>query len=68
MRRDRALARDNQSPGLAWLQVETAADLGREKAEGKIGLIMGWQNTRPVADELDRLYFFRRLVVCASCS
>ena len=22
---------------------------------------MGWQNTRPVADDLDRLYFFRRL-------
>ena len=22
---------------------------------------MGWQNSRPIADELDRLYFFRRL-------
>ena len=48
-------------PNSPWLQVETAADLDRAKAEGKIGLIMGWQNTRPVADELDRLYFFRRL-------
>jgi membrane dipeptidase len=44
-----------------WLRIETAADLDRAKAEGKIGLIMGWQNTRPVADELDRLHFFRRL-------
>jgi membrane dipeptidase len=48
-------------PNSPWLQVETAADLDRAKAEQRIGLIMGWQNTRPVADELDRLYFFRRL-------
>jgi membrane dipeptidase len=48
-------------PGSPWLQIETAADLDRARAQGKIGLIMGWQNTRPVADELDRLYFFRRL-------
>ena len=49
------------APGSPWLQIETAADLDRAKAEGKIGMIMGWQNTRPVADELDRLHFFRRL-------
>lgn len=48
-------------PGSPWVQVETVADLDRAKAEGKIGLIMGWQNSRPIADELDRLYFFRRL-------
>jgi membrane dipeptidase len=48
-------------PNSPWLQIETAADLDRAKAEGRIGLIMGWQNTRPIADELDRLYFFRRL-------
>jgi membrane dipeptidase len=48
-------------PNSPWLQVETAADLARAKAEGRVGLIMGLQNLRPVADELDRLYFFRRL-------
>lgn len=44
-----------------WLQIETADDFDRAKANGKVGLIMGWQNCRPIADELDRLYFFRRL-------
>ena len=48
-------------PGSPWLQVETAEDLDRAKAEGRIGIIMGWQNSRPIADEPDRLYFFRRL-------
>ena len=48
-------------PNSPWLQIESAADLDRARAESKIGLIMGWQNTRPVADDLDRLYFFRRL-------
>jgi membrane dipeptidase len=41
------------------LQIETAADLLRAKAEAKVGIIMGLQNIR-LADELDRLHFFRR--------
>ena len=48
-------------PNSPWLQVENAADLDRAKAEGKVGIIMGLQNIRPVADELDRFYFLRRL-------
>lgn len=44
-----------------WLQIETAADFERAREAGKVGMIMGWQNSRPIADELDRLYFFRRL-------
>ena len=48
-------------PNSPWLQVEMAADLDRAKAEGRVGIIMGLQNVRPIADELDRLYFFRRL-------
>ncbi|HUS98325.1 MAG TPA: membrane dipeptidase [Hyphomicrobiaceae bacterium] len=48
-------------PGSPWMQIETAQDFERAKALGKIGAILGWQNTRPVADELGRLYFFRRL-------
>src|SRR3546814_14715092 len=34
---------------------------GRARAEGRTGLVMGWQNTRPIADRLDRLHFFHRL-------
>ena len=48
-------------PNSPWLLVETAADIDRAKAEGKVGIIMGLQNIRPVADELDRFYFLRRL-------
>ncbi|MGI9409650.1 MAG: dipeptidase [Hyphomicrobiaceae bacterium] len=48
-------------PGSPWLQVETTADLDRAREDRKVGLIMGWQNCRPIADELDRFYFFRRL-------
>ncbi|MFV0296465.1 MAG: dipeptidase [Hyphomicrobiaceae bacterium] len=44
-----------------WLQIETADDFDRARAAGKVGVIMGWQNCRPIADEPDRLYFFRRL-------
>ncbi len=51
------LARAN-SP---WHQIETIEDLDAAKAAGKVGLIFGWQNSRPIADKLDRLYFFHRL-------
>lgn len=48
-------------PDSQFLQIETAADLVRAKASGKVGAILGWQNSRPIADELDRIHFFRRL-------
>jgi len=48
-------------PDTPWMQIETAADFDAARGAGKIGLIMGWQNSRPIADEPDRLYFFRRL-------
>ena len=48
-------------PDSPWLQVETAADLERARTTAKVGIIMGLQNIRPVADELDRFHFFRRL-------
>lgn len=48
------------APDSPWLQIETAADFDRAKTLGKVGVIMGWQNSRPIADELDRLFFFRR--------
>ncbi len=49
------------APDTPWLLIETAADFDRARDAGKVGLIMGWQNTRPVGDDLDRLHFFRRL-------
>ena len=50
-------------PGSPWQLIEKAGDLETAKSAGKIGLIMGFQNTRPIADELDRLHFFHRLGV-----
>lgn len=49
------------APDTPWRQIETVQDFDTARAEGRIGVIMGWQNSRPIADELDRLYFFRRL-------
>lgn len=48
-------------PGTPWLQIETADDFDKARAQGKVGVILGWQNCRPVGDELDRFAFFRRL-------
>ena len=48
-------------PDTRWLQIETADDFDKARAQGKVGVILGWQNCRPVADELDRFAFFRRL-------
>ncbi len=44
-----------------WHQIETEDDFDHAREAGKIGLIMGWQNCRPVGDDLDRFHFFRRL-------
>ncbi|HKK30470.1 MAG TPA: membrane dipeptidase, partial [Alphaproteobacteria bacterium] len=48
-------------PDSAWMQIETVSDFATAKAAGKIGAILGWQNTRPIADRIDRLYFFYKL-------
>ena len=48
-------------PESRWRLVERAADVPAARAEGRIGLIMGWQNARPLGDRLDRLHFFHRL-------
>ena len=50
-------------PGSPWHIIETTADIPKAQAAGKIGLIMGWQNLRPIGDRLDRLAFFHRLGV-----
>lgn len=44
-------------PGSGWMQIEHAADFDRARDAGKIGAILGWQNTRPVADAFwQRIY------------
>ncbi len=48
-------------PDTQWHQIETAEDFDRARSAGKVGVILGWQNSRPLADEPDRLYLFRRL-------
>ncbi len=49
------------APGSGWRLIETAADIDAAKSAGEVGLIMGWQNTRPIGDVLERLDLFHRL-------
>jgi membrane dipeptidase len=44
-----------------WLPVRNADDILAARQAGKVGLIMGWQNTRPIGDRLDRIGFFHSL-------
>ncbi len=44
-----------------WRLVRRAGDIEACHADGVTGLIMGWQNLRPVADNLDRLVLFHDL-------
>jgi membrane dipeptidase len=48
-------------PKSGWLLVERATDIDRAQAEGKVGLIMGWQDTKILADRVERLEAFRAL-------
>ncbi len=45
------------------LLVETMDDIKRAKAEGKTGIILGWQNTSPIENDLKRLELFHRVGV-----
>ncbi len=42
-------------------QVRTVADIHAAKAEGRVGVILGWQNVSPIEDDLRRLILFREL-------
>lgn len=42
-------------PDGGWRKIERASDLEAARQAGEVGLIMGWQNLRPIADRLDRL-------------
>jgi membrane dipeptidase len=43
--------------------VRTIGDIAAAKAEGRTGIIMGWQNTSPLEDRLDYLAIFKDLGV-----
>ena len=43
------------------MPVRSLADIERAKAEGKVGIIFGWQNTSPVEDRLDYFGIFKDL-------
>ncbi len=45
------------------LQVRTAEDIHRAKAAGKVGIILGWQNTYAIETSLDNLRLFHDLGV-----
>ncbi len=45
------------------LQVHTTADIHRAKREGKVGIILGWQNTSGIEDQLGHLRSFKDLGV-----
>ncbi|MQG69775.1 MAG: peptidase M19 [SAR202 cluster bacterium] len=45
------------------LQVGAVADIHKAKAEGKTGVILGWQNAAPIENRLDRLALFHALGV-----
>ena len=45
------------------MPVRTVDDIRAAKARGKLGIIMGWQNTSPLEDRLDYLPIFKALGV-----
>ncbi len=48
-------------PVSGWRLVRRAADIETCHADGAIGLIMGWQNLRPMGDRIERLVMFHEL-------
>ncbi len=43
--------------------VRTTADIRRAKTEGRVGIILGWQNTGAIEDRIDFLELFKELGV-----
>ena len=50
-----------EQPNSGWRKVETATDIEASHVDGRVGLIMGWQNLRPIADKPDRLVLLHSL-------
>jgi membrane dipeptidase len=47
--------------GSPWHLVRAAPDIEEARRRGKVGLVMGWQNTRPFGDRLERIALFHEL-------
>ena len=47
--------------GSRWRIVRRTEDIVAAENEGRLGLIMGWQNILPIENQLDRLAFFHAL-------
>ncbi len=45
------------------MQIKTTDDIHKAKAEGKVGIMLGWQNTSPIEDRLDYFAVFKDLGV-----
>ena len=45
------------------VQVKTAQDIVQAKRDGRVGIIVGWQNASPIENDLDRLAVFHALGV-----
>lgn len=45
----------------AFLRIGSVADIRRTKREGKVGIIIGFQDTTPIADKPERMTLFHRL-------
>lgn len=48
-------------PNGQWHLVERTSDIDAARAAGKVGLIMGWQDTKPLGDRIERAEAFHRL-------
>ena len=48
-------------PGSGWRLVRRAADIEACHADGTTGLVMGWQNLRPVGGSIERLVLLHEL-------
>ena len=48
--------------------VRTAADIRRAKAEGKTGIILGFQNTSALEDQIGQAHPATSRASCAACS
>ena len=53
----------SERPDSEWRIIRQVSDFQAARQAGKIGLIMGWQNMRAIADKLQRLRLFHRLGV-----
>ena len=52
-----------RAPDSPWHLIRSGEDFVVARAAGRIGLVMGWQNMRPIADRIERLALFHALGV-----